>query len=314
MVGPVVTSPSFSKNELLVSELRRSFPDAKINSDGGILRDRQLIEYCLGYEAMILGTERLSKDVIDSLPDLKFVAKYGVGLDNVDQEALASRGIGLGWTGGVNRRSVSEMALCFMIGLCRNILSTSYKLKSGEWDKRGGFQLSQKTVGIVGCGFIGTDLLELLQPFGCKILICDVEDRSEQCRRFGARQCDFYELLQQSDIVTLHVPLTPDTRQMMNEETLGRMKESAFLINTSRGGVLDEAALASALSDGKIAAAAVDVYGEEPSQENPLHSLPNFIGTPHIGGNAKEAVLAMGRSAIRHLQDWHRARPETDGF
>ncbi|MCB1170852.1 MAG: phosphoglycerate dehydrogenase, partial [Leptospiraceae bacterium] len=288
-----MSSPSFCKNETLVSELLESFPEAHLNREGHILKGDELAEFLQGYEAIIVGTDPLDEAVISQLSELKFVSKYGVGLDNVDQEALRARGIGLGWSGGVNRRSVSEMALSFMIGLCRNLYFTSQKLKSGQWDKQGGFQLSGKTVGIIGCGFVGEDLIRLLQPFECNILINDILDKSQICKKFGVRQVDLAELLKESDVISLHVPLTSDTRNMVNGEFLEAMQSHAFLVNTSRGPVVDERALAAALKQGLIAGAAIDVYQVEPATDLEFLSLPNLVCTPHIGGNAKEAVLAM---------------------
>ena len=304
MIGPAVSSPSFCKNETLVSELLQAFPEAHLNSDGRILKGDDLVGFLQGYQSIIVGTDPLTEEVISQLPDLKFVSKYGVGLDNVDEQALLARGIGLGWSGGVNRRSVSEMALSFLIGLCRNLYFTSHKLKAGEWDKRGGFQLTGKTVGIIGCGFVGEDLIRLLQPFECNILINDILDKSQICKKFGVRQVDLAELLKESDVISLHVPLTSDTRNMVNGEFLEAMQSHAFLVNTSRGPVVDERALAAALKQGLIAGAAIDVYQVEPATDLEFLSLPNLVCTPHIGGNAKEAVLAMGRSAIEHLRAW----------
>ena len=191
------------------------------------------------------------------------------------------------------------MALAFMIGLCRNLFLTSTKLRGGEWDKRGGFQLSEKTVGIIGCGHVGHDLLQLLQPFGCNVLIYDILDKSDVCKEFGARQVSLDELLETSDVVSLHVPLTDQTREMVNATFLQQMQNHAYLINTSRGYVVKESDLSAALKSGVIAGAALDVYQREPADDLDFLSLPNLVCTPHIGGNAVEAVLAMGRSAHR---------------
>ena len=304
MIGPAVSAASFCKNSQLIEELTADFPDAKLNRTGSVIQGQELIEFLSGYRAAIVGTELISQQILDSLPSLEFIAKYGVGLDNIDQQALKRRGIGLGWTGGVNRRSVSEMALAFMIGLCRNLFLTSTKLRGGEWDKRGGFQLSEKTVGIIGCGHVGHDLLQLLQPFGCNVLIYDILDKSDVCKEFGARQVSLDELLETSDVVSLHVPLTDQTREMVNATFLQQMQNHAYLINTSRGYVVKESDLSAALKSGVIAGAALDVYQREPADDLDFLSLPNLVCTPHIGGNAVEAVLAMGRSAIFHVRDW----------
>lgn len=306
MIGPAVSAASFCKNDVLIQELLCEFSEAKLNRTGKVLQKEELIQFLTGYRAAIVGTEQISSEVLDKLPDLRFIAKYGVGLDNLDLKAMEKRGIALGWTGGVNRRSVSEMALAFMIGLCRNLFFTSEKLRRGQWDKRGGVQLSEKTVGIVGCGFVGTDLLRLLQPFGCNLLICDILDKSDVCSEFNARQVDLDELLSNSDLVSLHLPLTEFTNQMVDAHFLQRMKESAYLINTSRGAMICESELEQALKEGVIAGAAVDVYQMEPPENLSYLGLPNLVCTPHIGGNAVEAVLAMGRSAIEHLIRWQR--------
>lgn len=304
MIGPAVSAASFCKNSQLIEELTADFPDAKLNRTGSVIQGQELIQFLSGYRAAIVGTELISEQILDSLPSLEFIAKYGVGLDNIDQQALKRRGIGLGWTGGVNRRSVSEMALAFMIGLCRNLFLTSTKLRGGKWDKRGGFQLSEKTVGIIGCGHVGHDLLQLLQPFGCNVLIYDILDKSDVCKEFGARQVSLDELLETSDVVSLHVPLTDQTREMVNATFLQQMQNHAYLINTSRGYVVKESDLSAALKSGVIAGAALDVYQREPADDLGFLSLPNLVCTPHIGGNAVEAVLAMGRSAIFHVRDW----------
>ena len=304
MIDPAVSAASFCKNHVLIQELRAIYPEAKLNESGRVLQNEELIQFLTGFEAAIVGTEQITDAILAALPDLKFIAKYGVGLDNLDQRALENRGIGLGWTGGVNCRSVSEMALAFMIGLCRNLFVTSQKLHHGEWDKRGGVQLSGKTVGIIGCGHVGSDLLELLQPFRCNILICDILDKSDLCLRTGARQVEQRELLALSDLVTLHVPLTDVTRNMVDADFLAQMQSHAFLINTSRGAVVKEEDLEMALQSGTLAGAALDVFQIEPPTNASFLALPNLICTPHIGGNSMEAVLAMGRSAISHIKSW----------
>ncbi|MCB1324859.1 MAG: phosphoglycerate dehydrogenase [Spirochaetales bacterium] len=306
-----VCSVSFSKNRELVAELHAHFPEAGLNDAGTILSGSKLIDYLGGVEAAIVGTEKINREIIDALPELKFIAKYGVGLDNLDSEYARAKGIGIGWQGGVNRRSVSELALGFMLGLSRNIFFSGLALKAGRWEKEGGFQLTGKTVGIVGCGFTGTDLARLLVPFGCRILICDILDKGDVVAELKASglqcaQADLSVLLGECDLISLHVPLTGQTSGMVNPDFLRSMKRSSFLINTSRGGVVEQEALKSALQSNQIAGAAIDVFAIEPPDDLELLSLPNLMVTPHIGGNAREAVLAMGRSAIQALRDFYK--------
>ena len=166
----------------------------------------------------------------------------------------------------------------------------------------GGMLLSEKCIGIIGCGHIGTDLVHLLQPFNCRIMICDILDKREVVETYGVNQVSLDELLAEADIVSLHVPLTELTHFMVDEAFLQQMKPSAYLINNSRGSVVKQEALKKVLQQKIIAGAALDVYESEPPEDLEFLSLPNLMVTPHIGGNADEAVLAMGRSAINHLK------------
>ena len=294
-----VTSVSFSKNQTLRAELLSVFPESRFN-DSGKMSESDVVSFLSRCDAAIIGTEPVTGRVIEALPGIGMYAKYGVGLDNIDVEVLATRGIPLGWTGGVNRRSVSELALWFMLSLCRNTVHTSRQLASGIWDKDGGRLLSGLTVGIVGCGFVGEDLLSLLSPFGGERLIVDIEDRSGVALRFGARQVSYSEALSSADILSFHVPLTETTRGMLGSAEIARLTPGAIVINTSRGSVFDEGALKEALRSGRIQAG-LDVYSTEPPADLELLAQKGLVCTPHIGGNAREAVLAMGRSAISHL-------------
>jgi phosphoglycerate dehydrogenase-like enzyme len=298
---------SFCKNPELVSRLERLFPGACINAAGEKLVGDRLIEFLSGADGIVVSTEVIDESIISKLPNLKILAKYGVGLDSIDLDALKRRGVRLGWTAGVNRRSVAELALAFMLGLGRNIFRSGLQLKSGSWNKDGGIQVSGRTVGIVGCGNIGSDLVGLLRGFGCQILVNDIRDKTIFCREQNARQVDLETLIKQSDFISLHVPLDQSTRKLVGVEFLAMMKPTAYLINTSRGEVVDQVALSKALKQGIIAGASLDVYDDEPVNDRELTSLDNFWGTPHIGGNAKEAVLAMGNAAIDHLVEFFKS-------
>ena len=297
----VVTSQSFAKSTVLREELLRFFPNSVFNEDDKKLFGKELIEFINGADAAIVGVETIDSSVLEHTPELKIISKYGVGLDNIDQESLKNRDIFLAWTGGTNKRSVSELTLCFMLGLCRNVFGSSFKLKKLEWEKDGGHQLSGKTVGIIGCGHSGSDVVRLLAPFGCNLLVRDIVDKSNFCQEQGASQVSLEAVLEQSSIISLHVPLTKQTHQMVNANFLQKMKSTGFLINTSRGQVVNQEALKTALMQGEISGAALDVFVEEPPEDKDFLSLPNLMVTPHIGGNAIEGVEAMGRAAIQHL-------------
>ena len=299
-----VTSRSFSRHPMLKQELLELFPNSIFNIGGPLTGLPNIAEFLSDADGVILGLEQMDLPVLKQLRNVKIIAKYGVGLDNLDVSSAKELGITVGWSGGVNKRSASEQALGFMLGLSRNLFFSSFPLKNGKWEKEGGSFLTGKTIGIIGCGHIGADVIYLLQAFKCRILICDILDKSGVVDTYGVTQVSQDELLAESDMISLHVSLTELTQGMVNEKFLKKMKPSAHLINNSRGLVVNQKALKNALQQKAIAGAALDVFESEPPDDLEFLSLPNLMVTPHIGGNANEAVLAMGRSAIRHLKEF----------
>lgn len=300
----VVTSPSFSSNKLLQEEVYKYFPNAKLNLDGKRFNKEELIEYIKDADAVIVGLEPINKEVLDKCPKLKIVSKYGVGLNNIDLEACKKRKIAIGWTGGVNKLSVAEMALGYMLMLCRNLFVTSNELKNGIWNKAGGFQLSGKKVGIIGVGYIGKEVIRLLKPFNCEIYVNDIINQDEYYKENSLIETSKEEIFKTCDIVTIHTPYDDTTKEIVNLEVFKIMKKSSFIINSARGGIINENDLKYALQNKLIGGAAIDAYMEEPPTDKELLNLPNLICTPHIGGNSKEAVEAMGMSAIKHLVEY----------
>jgi phosphoglycerate dehydrogenase-like enzyme len=301
-----VASRSFSENPELRAELTARYPDSTFNRTGRRLDREELIKFLQGHDKAITALETIDEALLKSVPSLKLISKYGVGLDMIDLHAMDRMGVLLGWTGGVNKRSVAELTLTFFLLLMRGIYHSNAETRAGRWAQTTGRELAGKTVGIVGCGHVGQDVVRLLRPFGCVVLINDIRELSDVCKLHSIDQVPLETLLGQSDIVSLHVPLDSSTRNLMNVERLRRMKKGAFLVNTARGGVVDESALKEQLKSGALAGAAFDVFASEPPQDLELIHLPNFLGTPHIGGSTPEAILAMGRAAIENLE---RGRP-----
>ena len=297
-----VTTNAFSKNMVLRKELLGYFPNAKFNESGKRLADKELIDFLSTADGAIIGLERISMDLLKQLPNLKFISKYGVGLDNIDIAACEKNDVKIGWSAGVNKLSVAEMTLGFMLDLFRNLQLTSNQLKKGFWNKSGGSQLSGKTVGIIGLGHIGKELVRLLKPFNCKILSYDILDQYEYCKKEKVKITSQKELLKNSDIVTIHTPLTSITNGLVNKSFLNSMRKNSFLINTARGPIIVFEDLKYALSNSIISGAAIDVYDIEPPEDKELLSFENLICTPHIGGNSNESVILMGQSAINHLK------------
>jgi len=298
-----VTSRSFSRNPVLRDELLRHFDTVTFNDDGLSLEGPGLIEFLRGHERAITALERLDGAVFEALPDLQVIAKYGVGLDMIDMRAMNAHGVRLGWTGGVNKRSVSELVICTAISLLRHVQAAGREVARGGWRQHQGRFLSGRCVGIIGCGHIGKDLAILLNAFGCRVMAHDVVDFPEFYETHHVKKTGLEDLLKSSDIVTVHLPLDDSTRHILSAERLALMKSDAILINTARGGVVDGAALKSMLVEGRLGGAAFDVFAGEPPEDKELLGLDNFIVTPHIGGSAEEAILAMGRAAIRGLTE-----------
>lgn len=303
MTRIAVTSRSFSRHPLLRAELQARFSDITFNDAGASLAGPALIEFLRGHQRVILSLEVVDDALMTAVPELEVVAKYGVGLDTIDLTAMRRRGVRLGWTGGVNRRSVTELVISFAVALLRQVPQANAEVREGVWRQHLGRQLSDCTVGIIGCGHVGKDLARLLHAFGCRIMAHDILDFPEFYREFGIEAATLDDVLRQADVVTLHVPLDATTRGMLNAERLSLMKPQAILINAARGGLVDEDALHAMLESNRLAGAAFDVFATEPPNNGDLISLPNFIATPHIGGSSEEAVLAMGRAAIKGIWD-----------
>ncbi|MDQ7054328.1 MAG: phosphoglycerate dehydrogenase [candidate division KSB1 bacterium] len=298
-----VASRSFSRHPVLRAELLERYSNVRFNDEGQKLEGESLIQFARGCRKLIVGLERIDERILAALPELEVISKYGVGTDMLDKQAMIRHGVRLGWTGGVNKRSVAELAIAFMIALLRQIPQGHLDIRGGIWKNRKGRQLTGRTVGIIGCGNIGKDLTTLLRAFDCRILANDILNFPEFYARYQVEPVVLDELLQRADIVTLHVPLNDSTRNLLNAERLALMRPDAILINTARGGIVDEAALKRMLQEGRLAGAAFDVFATEPPEDLELLRLPNFLATPHIGGSAEEAILAMGRAAIRGLDE-----------
>jgi phosphoglycerate dehydrogenase-like enzyme len=296
-----VASRTFSRHPALRAEMLSRFDHVTFNDEGLALSGDGLVQFLGGHSGAILALEKLNSDVIARLPELKVVSKYGVGLDSIDLDALKGSGKKLMWTGGVNRRAVAELTLVFMIGVLRNVLASTRLMANREWKNSGGTDLSGKTVGLIGGGFVGGDVLKLLRAFGCRVLVNDLKDVSALCREFGAETASKTEILKTCDVVSLHIPYTPENHHLIGPAEFALMKPSAVLVNTSRGGIVDEVALYEALKANRLGGAAMDVFATEPSIDSPLLGLTNFFGTPHIGGSSQEAILNMGRAAIEGL-------------
>jgi phosphoglycerate dehydrogenase-like enzyme len=294
-----VTSRSFSRNEVLRVETLERYSHVTFNDEGLSLNGDSLVEFLAGHPLAITALEKIDEDVLSRLPDLKAISKVGVGIDMLDLDAMERHGVKLAWSRGTNARSVSELAIAFMLALQRHLLTVTRLVRDGEWRQVQGRTLTGQTVGIVGFGHVGRDLAGLLGTFSCRVLAYDIAPLVDLPAH--VEQASLESLLAESEIVSLHTVLSDDTRNLFDRERIATMRKGALLINTSRGGLINEQALFDALSSGHLGGAALDVFSTEPPLNSPLLGLDQVIATPHVGGSTKEAVLAMGRAAIAGL-------------
>jgi phosphoglycerate dehydrogenase-like enzyme len=300
----------FGRHPVLREELLAKYPDVTFKENDDILEGQAMIDMLRGHDKAIMSIDKLTEDVIAALPELKVISKFGVGMDSVDIKAMRKHGMELGWQGGVNKRTVSEMALCYMIQLLRHMPEANRDLLKGIWARHGGTTLSDKTVGILGCGHVGKDLALLLQPFRCEILAHDIRDYPEFYAETGVKPVDLDTLLKRSDVVSVHLPRTKLTTNILSRQRMAAMKPEAVLVNTARGGLIDEEALLDLLNAGHFTGVAIDAFLTEPTDRQELIDHPRFACTPHMGGLTEEAVMAMGRSAIAGLDDHRLPGPD----
>jgi phosphoglycerate dehydrogenase-like enzyme len=235
------------------------------------------------------------------VPTVRHLAKYGVGLDRVDLRALDARGITLGWTPGVNASAVAEVVLARTIDHLRGLTASDAALRRGHFRQVIGREVSTITVGLLGCGHVGKAVARTFRALGAAVIAHDRRDYTDFYREYSVTPVSMDDVFSASDVVSVHVPLTLATRGLVGVHALARMKPGAILVNTARGGIVDENALAASLVSGALAGAVVDVFDEEPPTCSPLLTAPNVLLSPHLCGSSTTAVLAMGRAAILGL-------------
>jgi D-3-phosphoglycerate dehydrogenase len=270
------------------------------NPFGRKLTENEVIELAKECVGIVAGVEPLTKKVIDALPLLRCISRVGVGMDNVDLEYAKSKNIVVVNTPDGPTRSVAELTLAMTLSMLRRIPQADAALKNKQWKKQTGNLIFGKTTGIIGLGRIGRLVAELFRGIGNPVIGCDPYADEQWANEKGITIQSFTEIISQADIITLHIPGNKDKTPVIGEKEIGQMKDGAFLVNLSRGGVVDEQALYHALKTGKLAGAAIDVFTQEP-YTGQLCELDNLILTPHIGSYAKEGKLQMEIDAVNNL-------------
>ena len=270
---------------------------------------KELTENAGDADAIMVGLEKVQPDLLSQAPRLRMVSRFGVGFDTLDIPACSRRGVTVGVVNGANDLSVAEHAMMLMLSVARRTVEDHASVRAGTWMIQTGrrmHELSERTILIVGYGRIGTRVAKLCTAFGMRVMVHDPAFPTPRIAADGHVPApDLMAAVPQADVVSLHCPLSEETRQMVDAEFLVQMKRTAWLINTARGGLVDEAALATALADGTIEAAGIDVMVQEPPDPaNPLFRLPNVVLAPHNAAAPLECYAKMSRRAVANIIEY----------
>lgn len=299
LVTPTSMQPG--KNSPALQKLADYCDDLVFNSTGKPLEGEALISLLKDCDGYLAGLDSITKEVLESCPDLKAISRYGAGYDRVDIDTAKSLGISVSNTPGANAQAVAELSFGMLLSLARSIPYLHEETRNGKWLRTTGTELFGKTIGIIGLGAIGKRVAKCCEGFNMKVLAYDPYIQEDYCQEHGILSVSLNTLLQESDFITLHLPLNESTYHMIDADSINIMKPSAVLVNASRGGIVDEAAAYEALSSGKLGGLGLDAFEKEPPEASPLFTLPNVIATPHAGAHTKEATQAMADMAVDNL-------------
>ena len=296
----LVTPTSFGRGDpTLRTALESQVGEVIYNPTTRPLTSAELVRLLPGCDGYIAGLDIIDRAALTAADCLQVIARYGVGVDNVDLAAVWEKGIKVTNTPGANSVSVAELTIGLMLALARNIPEACAATRRGEWPRLNGQTLEGKCVGLLGLGAIGKQVARRLCAFDSRILAYDPYPDVAFAHQYGVELLSMEELLAKADFLSLHLPLLPDTNHLVDARFLASMKKGSFLINTSRGELLDELALVEALKSQQVRGAALDAFTREPpGVDNPLLGLPQVIMTPHTGAHSDGAIRRMGRMAV----------------
>lgn len=279
--------------------------------EGGGLPESDLLTKLAEADAWIVAFHPIGSALLDAAPRLRIIAKHGVGVDNIDIGAATARGIVVTTAPSANDQAVADLTMGLLLTLLRRIPEANASVKAGRWERFLGCGLSGKVMGVLGLGRIGQNVARRASGFGVKLIGADPFWPDEIARDIGIRRVEPHELFAQSDIISLHTPLTPETTGLVGEAAIAAMKPGVWVVNTSRGKVVAEKAMYEALKSGRVAGYATDVFESEPPVGNLLLALPNVVATPHMGTHTRESLKLMGdRVTDAVLRVFRGERPE----
>ena len=297
----LVSSKSFGKEDSrAIKMLIDAGFEPVINPYNKALTQHEFSRMIQGAVGLIAGTEKIDRNLLKEANNLKVISRFGVGTDNIDLEAAKNKGIIVCNTPEAPTMAVAELTLSLILNLNRRISEVDRNLHSGIWKPVMGTLLNGKTIGIIGLGRIGRELVKLVEPFKLKLIAYDLFPDNDFISKYNIKMSSIENLLVESDIITLHLPLTSETRHFIGKKEFSLMKRDSIIINTARGELIDENELINALENKSIGGAAIDVFGVEP-YDGKLKEYNNVILTPHIGSYTKETRLKMEQETVDNL-------------
>ncbi|MGB8453844.1 MAG: phosphoglycerate dehydrogenase [Anaerocolumna sp.] len=299
LVTPTSLQPG--KNSRMLSELEKFSKDLVFNPADRPLTEDELIPLLRDCDGYIAGLDFITEKVLNSCPKLKAISRYGAGCDRVDIKVATANNIAVTNTPGVNAQAVGELSFALALSVARKIPYLDRMTRDGKWVRSMGIELAGKTMGIIGLGAIGKVVAKCAQGFSMKVISYDSYTDKSYCEENNIIVATFEEVIRESDVISLHLPLNSDTKHLIDREAIRQMKNSAIIINTSRGGIIDEEAAYEALSKGMLGGMGVDVFEKEPPENSKLLKLDNVVATPHTGAHTKEAADNMAGFSIRNL-------------
>ena len=296
-----ICSRSVSKNNFAVNILKKKFKLVKLNNTNKILKGDELYKFLKGAAGTIIGLEKIDKNLLNACSELKVIGKFGVGTNNIDFKELKKNKIKILLQPGINKRAVSELVLNFIISSLRDTNNLINDVKNYKWPFKFGRLLTGKTVGVIGFGNIGSDLYKLLKPFNCKIIVNDINKKNKFFKKFKIHNSNLDNLLKKSDIISLHIPLNKNNNLFFSKKYFYLLKKNVTIINTSRGGIVDEKALFNFLKLNQKSNAFFDVMLKEPIKDKKLLNLKNFYLTPHLAGSTIEIAEAASTDCAQKI-------------
>jgi len=297
----ITTVPFGDIDPMPFKSLEEAGVNFEINPLGKKLTENELADMVTDYDAIIAGTEPITDKVMSKASKLKLISRVGIGLDSVDLTAARNRNILVSYTPDAPSKAVSDLTIGFMLSLLRGVHVANLKMHKGEWGRVLGRRLGEVTVGLIGVGRIGTGVLGRLQGFGCKrIIVNDIEPKHHLETAFGLEWVDKNTIYKEADVISLHVPLTKETKNLIGRSELEMMRPDALLINTARGGIISENDLYEILKEGHLGGAAIDVFEQEP-YSGPLCEIEKCLLTSHMGSMSIDCRIRMEIEATEEV-------------